>query len=32
MTSDYITKLLIPMSQTHSFNLRSGQNGTLFTP
>ena len=32
MTPDYITKLLIPMSQTHSLNLRSGQNGTLYTP
>ena len=29
MTPDYITKLLIPMSQTHSLNLRSGQNGTV---
>ena len=32
MTPDYITKLLIPTSQTHSLNLRSGQNGTLYTP
>ena len=32
MTPDYITKLLIPMSQAHSLNLRSGQNGTLYTP
>ena len=32
MTPDYITKLLKPMSQTHSLNLRSGQNGTLYTP
>ena len=32
MTPDYITKLIIPMSQTHSLNLRSGQNGTLYTP
>ena len=32
MTPDYITKLLIPMSQTHSLNLGSGQNGTLYTP
>ena len=32
MTPDYITKLLIPMSQTHSLNIRSGQNGTLYTP
>ena len=29
MTPDYITKLLIPMSQTHSLNLRSGHNGTI---
>ena len=29
MTSDYINKLLTPMSQTHNFNLRSGENGTL---
>ena len=28
MTPDYITKLLILMSQTHSLNLRSGQIGT----
>ena len=32
MTPNYITKLLIPMSQTNSLNLRSGQNGTLYTP
>ena len=31
MTPDYITKLRIPVSQTHSLNLRSGQNGTLYT-
>ena len=31
ITPDYITKLLVPMSQTHSLNLRSGQNGTLYT-
>ena len=32
MTLYYITKLLIPMSQTHSLNLGSGQNDTLYTP
>ena len=31
MTPDYITKLLISMSQIHSLNLRSGQKGTLYT-
>ena len=31
MTPDYITNLLIPMSQTHSLNLRSGQKGTLYS-
>ena len=31
-TPDYVTKMLLPMSQTHSLNLRSGQNGTLYTP
>ena len=32
MTQDYITRLLTPMSQTHSLNLRSGENGTLYVP
>ena len=32
MTPEYITKLLTPMSQTHSLNLRSGENGTLYVP
>ena len=32
VTPNYITKLVIPMSQTHSLNLRSGQYGTLYTP
>ena len=30
MTPEYITKLLTSMSQTHSLNLRSGENGTLY--
>ena len=32
MTPEYITKLLTPKSQTHSLNLRSGENGTLYVP
>ena len=32
MTPEYITKLLTPMSQTYSSNLRSGENDTLYIP
>ena len=32
MTPEYITKLLTPMSQTHSLNLRSGETGALYVP
>ena len=32
MTPDYITKLLRPMSQTHSLNLRSSETGALYVP
>ena len=32
MTPDYITKLLTPMSQAHSRNLRSSENNELYVP
>ena len=32
MTPDYITKLLTPMSQTHSLNLRWGETGEFYLP
>ena len=32
MTPDYIVRLLILLSQTHSLNLRSGEKGALFVP
>ena len=32
MTPDYITKLLRPISQTHSLNLRSSETGALYVP
>ena len=32
MTPEYINKLLTPMSQTHSLNLRSGETGALYVP
>lgn len=32
MTPEYITQLLTPMSETHTFNLRSAENGTLLVP
>ena len=31
-TPDYITILLKPMSEVHTLNLRSAENGTLFVP
>ena len=31
-TSDYITNLLKPMSEVHTLNLRSTENGTLYVP
>ena len=32
MAPEYITKLLTPMSEAHSLNLRSAVNGTLYVP
>ena len=32
MTPDYITKLLTPMSQTHSLNLRSDETSAVVVP
>ena len=32
MAPEYITNLLTPMSETHSLNLRSCENGTLYNP
>ena len=32
MTPEYISKLLKPMSQTHTLNLRSSNNGSLYVP
>ena len=32
MKPDYITKLLTPMSQAHSRNLRSSENNELYVP
>lgn len=32
MTPEYISTMLTPISQTHSLNLRSGDNGTLYLP
>ena len=32
MTPDYITKLLTPMSQAHSRNLRSSERNELYVP
>ena len=29
MTPEYITQLITPMSETHTLNLRSAENGTL---
>ena len=32
MTPEYISKLLKPMSQMHTLNLRSSNNGSLYVP